>query len=65
MVKSVLMGEKEHSIQGEISMSDSGEGIMGDIAEMILDGILCEICGSFIDLDAPMHPRECEDCKKK
>lgn len=38
---------------------------MGDIAEMIMSGILCETCGSFIDSDAPMHPRSCEDCKEK
>jgi len=35
---------------------------MGEIAEMILEGLLCENCGMFIDEDAPGHPRVCEDC---
>lgn len=45
---------------------------MGEIAEMILEGILCEQCGCVIEdliptvgeelLDAPGYPRNCEDC---
>ena len=35
---------------------------MGDIAEMMLEGILCEQCGCFIDFDYVGHPRLCEDC---
>lgn len=36
---------------------------MGDIAEMILDGILCEVCGTYIeDLEESGYPRKCEDC---
>lgn len=38
---------------------------MGEIAEMILDGTLCERCGSFIDGDSPGFPRLCNDCKPK
>lgn len=38
---------------------------MGEIAEMVLDGILCERCGSFIDGDSPGFPRLCSDCKPK
>lgn len=41
------------------------EPLMGNIAELILSGVLCETCGSFIDGNAPMHPRPCEDCKQK
>lgn len=36
---------------------------MGDVVEMILDGILCEVCGGYIEDDeTPGHPRKCEDC---
>jgi hypothetical protein len=35
---------------------------MGDIADMILEGILCEECGSYIDDEEPGHLRKCEDC---
>lgn len=35
---------------------------MGDIAEMILEGLLCDCCGSFIDGEEPGFPRSCEDC---
>jgi hypothetical protein len=36
---------------------------MGDITGMILDGILCEQCGVFIDEDYGGFPRNCDDCK--
>lgn len=36
---------------------------MGDIAEMMLDGLLCEGCGEvFDDFDAPGYPRKCSAC---
>lgn len=35
---------------------------MGEYAEMMLDGTLCERCGCFIDAEAPEHPRTCDDC---
>ena len=34
---------------------------MGDIADMILEGILCEICGTFLG-DPIGHPETCDDC---
>lgn len=34
---------------------------MGDAADMLLDGTLCEACGTFIDDDEPGHPRYCDD----
>lgn len=37
---------------------------MGEIAEMMLDGTLCQICGSVIDGDTPGYPRFCLDCAK-
>lgn len=35
---------------------------MGEIAEMMLDGTLCEGCGVFLDGDADGFPRRCDDC---
>lgn len=37
---------------------------MGEVAEMMLDGTLCQGCGVFIDEDIPGYPRSCHDCKK-
>lgn len=37
---------------------------MGEIAEMMLDGTLCQVCGSVIDGGTPGYPRYCEDCAK-
>ena len=36
---------------------------MSEFTEMIVEGILCETCGVFIEGDPPGHPRNCEDCK--
>lgn len=38
---------------------------MGDIAEMILEGILCEDCGGLIDEEGTAlgYPATCEDCE--
>lgn len=38
---------------------------MGDIVEMILEGILCEKCGEFIDIFTAGYPRTCENCEEK
>lgn len=36
---------------------------MGEIAEMHLDGTLCECCGTFLDGETPGYPRYCSsDC---
>lgn len=38
---------------------------MGEMAEMILNGLLCEGCGEFIDYKGNGCPRYCsEDCSK-
>jgi len=34
----------------------------GDAAEMVLDGLVCEGCGEYLDEDAPGHPRRCAGC---
>ena len=38
---------------------------MGEIAEMILDGILCQVCGTYIDDEDEGFPRTCSDCQKE
>lgn len=39
---------------------------MGDTAEMMLDGTLCQQCGSYIEEgEARGQPRFCEDCRPK
>ena len=36
---------------------------MGDAADMVLDGTLCEWCGVLVDYGAsPGHPRKCDTC---
>jgi hypothetical protein len=36
---------------------------MGEIAEMVLEGVLCEQCGCLIDGLESGYPRKCEDCE--
>lgn len=38
------------------------EDTMGEIADMMIDGELCERCGMFIDDEAEGFPRLCADC---
>lgn len=38
---------------------------MGDISEMILEGILCQQCGGLVDGDVAGYPRKCNDCKEE
>lgn len=35
---------------------------MGEIAEMIIDGILCEQCGMLVDGEETGYPRLCGFC---
>jgi hypothetical protein len=37
---------------------------MGDIAEMMIEGYLCECCGVVIDGEEPGYPRQCSDCQE-
>ena len=37
---------------------------MGDVADMILDGTLCEQCGTYIS-EGNGFTRTCEDCKEE
>lgn len=36
---------------------------MGDAAEDIIDGLLCQSCGCLVDGDDPGYPRNCDDCE--
>jgi hypothetical protein len=40
---------------------------MGDIADMMLDGTLCEGCGVYIGdgMDAAGYPRRCSHCRRE
>lgn len=35
---------------------------MGEVAEMMLDGTLCQHCGTFIG-EAEGYPKTCDSCK--
>lgn len=35
---------------------------MGEIADMILDGTLCQVCGEFVDEAGDGFPVTCEGC---
>lgn len=44
---------------------------MGDIADMMLDGTLCQVCGGVMedisenhDMESPGYPRTCAGCKQ-
>lgn len=37
---------------------------MGEAAEDILNGAVCEVCGEFFHDDEPGHPRRCERCRR-
>lgn len=37
---------------------------MGEFSEMVLEGILCEWCGVFIEGTPPGYPQRCDVCKK-
>lgn len=37
---------------------------MGEVAEMVLEGIYCESCFAIIDGKEVGHPRICEDCEE-
>jgi len=36
--------------------------MMGDVADMIIEGTLCQSCGQFCDDDID-YAHDCEDCK--
>jgi predicted Zn-ribbon and HTH transcriptional regulator len=38
---------------------------MGDVADMMLDGTLCEGCGVYLDGEADDIPRRCPSCARE
>ena len=38
---------------------------MGEIAEAIINGFLCDKCTCIVDGDEPGYPRKCSDCKPR
>jgi hypothetical protein len=38
---------------------------MGEIAEMVIVGILCERCGVLIDGETTGYPRQCDSCNQE
>ena len=38
---------------------------MGDVADMMLDGTLCEGCGVYIESESDGVPRTCSQCIKE
>jgi hypothetical protein len=37
---------------------------MGEVTEMILEGILCMECGQLVDGEATGYPRLCKECEE-
>jgi len=35
---------------------------MGEVADMMIEGYLCERCGTVVDEQEPGHPRLCKPC---
>ena len=39
---------------------------MSQTVEDMLNGLICQVCGSFMDdFEAPGYPRTCEDCEEE
>ena len=38
---------------------------MGDVVELMLDGVLCEVCFGFVDAEPCGYPRKCDDCEEE
>jgi hypothetical protein len=36
---------------------------MGEIAEAMINGLFCEMCGAYLDGEEPGYPRRCSDCE--
>lgn len=35
---------------------------MGEVAELMIEGVLCTECGGVVDGEAVGYPRPCDDC---
>lgn len=38
---------------------------MSEVTDLILSGVLCQHCGSYIDDSFPGYPRSCDDCEEE
>lgn len=38
---------------------------MGEFAELVIDGWLCQVCGQLIDKTGPGFPRTCRECSEE
>lgn len=38
---------------------------MGEVAELVLEGVFCNQCGSTVDGRAVGYPRPCDDCAEE
>ncbi|GED33996.1 hypothetical protein BCE02nite_51370 [Brevibacillus centrosporus] len=39
---------------------------MGEVSERILSGLMCQVCGGYLeDFAEPGYPRTCEECEDK
>ncbi|CAH1054057.1 hypothetical protein PAECIP111894_00202 [Paenibacillus pseudetheri] len=38
---------------------------MGQAAEDILNGLMCDVCGGLVDGKEPGYPRTCKDCENE
>lgn len=38
---------------------------MGEIADDLINGDACEICGQYFEDEGEGYPRQCEQCKKE
>lgn len=39
------------------------ENDLGEAADDILEGLMCQCCGALIDGEEPGYPRNCEECE--
>ena len=42
-----------------------GKNLMSQVVDDMLEGFICQTCGSFVDGEAPGYPRDCEDCESE
>ena len=38
---------------------------MSEMVDLMLNGVLCEVCGGLIDGECSGFPRKCEDCEEE
>ena len=38
---------------------------MGEIADAMLSGLFCSVCGEYMDGDEPGYPRPCAGCEER